>query len=220
MNKEKYSKIIDILKNDGVGILPTDTLYGLVGRAFSKKAFERIFELKKRSAKSPFIILISSIKDLELFNIKIDGDTNKILKKYWPASAKASAGNKFLADKSAGKPGKVSVVLPCDNEELSYLHRGTKTLAFRMPNKKNLLELLKKTGPLLAPSANHPGEKPALTIEEARKYFGDNIDFYVDEGRLESLPSTLIKIKNERVVILREGAVKINQRGIDKKIIQ
>ena len=204
MNKEKYSKIINILKNDGVGILPTDTLYGLVGRAFSKKAFKRIFELKKRSAKNPFIILISSIEELKLFDIKPDNFSLEVMKKYWwPTRPHRYA-------KLSGR-GKVSIVLPCDNEELSYLHRGTKTLAFRMPDKKDLLELLKKTGPLLAPSANHPGEKPALTIEEARKYFGDNIDFYVDEGKLESLPSTLIKIENEKVVVLREGAVKIKK---------
>ena len=177
--------IIGILLNDGIGILPTDTLYGLVGRAFSRKVFDRIFELKKRNSESPFIILVSSIKDLKLFDIKIDENTKKILEKYWL--------------------GKVSVVLPCNNEKLSYLHLGTKTLAFRVPDKKDLLELLKITGPLLAPSANHPGENPALTIEEARNYFGNNVDFYVDEGRLESLPSTLIKIENEKVVVLREG---------------
>lgn len=184
-----YEEATQKLLNDGIGILPTDTLYGLVGRAFSRKAFDRIFEIKKRESKSPFIILVSSIEDLKLFDVEINEETEKLLNKYWP--------------------NKVSVVLSCDNEKLSYLHLGTKTLAFRMPDKQDLLELLKITGPLLAPSANHPGEKPALTTEEANTYFGSDVDFYVDEGKLESLPSTLIKIENGKVVVLREGAVKI-----------
>lgn len=186
MNKE----IIEKLNNDGVGILPTDTLYGLVGRALSKKVFERIFNLKNRDSKKPFIILINSIEDLKLFEIEIDDETRKILEKFWP--------------------GKVSVILPCDNEKIFYLSMGTGTLAFRIPNKKDLLDLLKATGPLLAPSANPSGESPALTIEEAKEYFGSDVDFYLDEGRLESLPSTLIKIENGKIVVLREGAVYID----------
>lgn len=187
-----YKIAIEKLLNNGIGILPTDTLYGLVGRALSRESFDRIFELKKRNFQSPFIILISSLDDLKLFEIKIDKDTENILHKYWP--------------------GKISVILPCNSEKFSYLHMGTKTLAFRMPDKKDLLEFLKQTGPLLAPSANHPGEKSALTIEEARNYFGNNVDFYVDKGKLESSPSTLIKIENGKIVVLREGAV-------DKKTI-
>ncbi|MFH0969709.1 MAG: L-threonylcarbamoyladenylate synthase [Patescibacteria group bacterium] len=189
MDKIEIKKIANILLNDGIGVLPTDTLYGLVGRAFSRKAFDRIFELKKRNPKNPFIILISSIKDLDLFDIKVNENAKKMLEKYWP--------------------GKVSIILPCDNEKFSYLHMGTKTLAFRTPDKKDLLKILEKTGPLLAPSVNHPGEKEALTIEEAKKYFGSSVDFYVDEGKLESLPSTLIKIENGKIVVLREGAVEI-----------
>lgn len=178
-----YKIAIKKLLNGGVGILPTDTLYGLVGRALSRKAFDRIFELKKRNLKSPFIILISSLDDLKLFEIKINKNTENILCKYWP--------------------GKISVILNCESEKFSYLHMGTKTLAFRIPDKKDLIELLKQTGPLLAPSVNHPGEKEALTIEEAKAYFGEEVDFYLDEGKLESLPSTLIKMESGKIVVLR-----------------
>lgn len=200
MNKGKYNEIIEILKGDGVGVLPTDTLYGLVGRALSRKAFERIFKLKKRNEKSPFIILISSIRDLELFGIKPSKFELEVMEKYWPA-CNALRSN-------VGRLGKISIILLCDNEKLSYLHLGTKTLAFRMPDKRNLSELLRQVGPLLAPSANFSGRKPALTIEEARAYFNDSVDFYVDEGKLESLPSTLIEIKDGKVEVLRKGATK------------
>ena len=60
-----------IILNDGIGILPTDTLYGISGRALSVNVVERIKKIKKRSGK-PFIILVSSINDLEKFGSKPD----------------------------------------------------------------------------------------------------------------------------------------------------
>ncbi len=185
----KNQKIIKTVKNGGVGVLPTDTLYGLVGSAFSKKAVARIYRLKDRSQKKPLIILISSVDDLEPFGINLNAATEKILQKFWP--------------------GKVSVVLSCNKSGFFYLHRGTQSLAFRLPRKKSLIKILKKTGPLVAPSANPEGEEPAKNIREAKKYFESKIDFYVSGGTLDSEPSTLIEIKNKKIKILRLGAVGI-----------
>lgn len=183
------SKLVEIIKNGGVGVLPTDTLYGLVGSALNKKSVEKIYKLRKRNSGKPFIILISSLKDLNLFEIKLEKETEKLLKKLWP--------------------GKVSVILACVSKKLKYLHRGTNSLAFRIPKNKKLINLLKKTGPLAAPSANHEGKKPASTITEAKKYFGNKVDFYVDGGILKSQPSTLVEIRGGKIIVLRQGAVKI-----------
>lgn len=188
----KQINITQILKNNGVGVLATDTIYGLVGSALSKRAVERIYQLKKRTPNKPFIILISDLNDLNHFNIKIDEFTKKLLQKIWP--------------------NPISVVLSCNDKKFAYLHRGTKTLAFRIPDKPNLLKLLKSTGPLIAPSANPEGLPPAQTIKEAKKYFGDNVDFYQNEGKLISLPSTLIKIENQKIITLRQG-------GFDKNLL-
>ena len=184
----KHGNIIQILKNDGVGVMATDTIYGLVGSALSKKAVERIYKLKKRTPSKPFIILISDFNDLKFFNIKIDQFTKKLLQKIWP--------------------NPVSVILPCNDAKFAYLHRETKTLAFRIPQKPDLLELLQQTVPLVAPSANPEGLPPAQTIKEAKKYFNDQVDFYQDEGKLISEPSTLIEIKNRKTNILRQGIYK------------
>lgn len=181
---------VAILKAEGVGVIPTDTLYGLVGQALSKKAVKRIYALKGRNIKKPFIILIAAIRDLKLFNIKLDAETKNILKEIWP--------------------GKVSVILPCPEKNFFYLHRGKNTLAFRVPRKPTLQKLLKKTGPLVAPSANRESLKPAATIKEARVYFGDTVDFYVGAGkRLPLTPSSLIKIDKGRVVVKRQGAARV-----------
>ena len=70
-------KIIKILKNSGIGVLPTDTIYGLVGRALDKKTVERIYKVRKRNPKKPLIILISSLSDLKLFGVKPDKKTKR-----------------------------------------------------------------------------------------------------------------------------------------------
>lgn len=166
--------------------MPTDTLYGLVGSAFSKKAVARIYKLKKRNPKKPLIILIESFRDLARFGVKPDAKIKKILQKVWS--------------------GKISVILPCRNKKFLYLHRGINTLAFRLPAKKSLRALLRETGPLVAPSANPEGLPPARTIREAKKYFGDTVDFYIDGGTFSSQPSTLIAIKGGNITMKRRGS--------------
>jgi L-threonylcarbamoyladenylate synthase len=177
MDKEKLKKAIKILKNGGVGIMPTDTLYGLVGSVGSKKAVDRIFKLKNRSKKKKLIILISSIKDLEKFKIEHSYILKNIgtLNKFWP--------------------GKVSIVI--------------EGIAFRLPAKKSLIEILKKTGPLVAPSANPESLKPAENTKEAKKYFGSKVDFYLPGGTLKGGPSTLIKINEKREIIVLRGNIKL-----------
>lgn len=187
MNEKSLQKnIVDWLLAGQVGVLPTDTLYGVVGSALKKETVERIYAVRKRDLKKPMIILISSIKDLGLFSLEISKEQKKKLKEIWP--------------------GPVSVVLDCSAEKFFYLHRGLKSLAFRMPANEQLRSLLKKTGPLVAPSANLAGQLPAQTIAQAQKYFGDNVDFYVDGGILKAKPSTIIVLdKNGEERILRGG---------------
>lgn len=183
---EKYfsNEVIDTLKVDGVGVIPTDTIYGIVGSALNKEAVKRIKELKGRSANKPFIILIGKISDLDLFDINLNLKIKSKLKKVWPA--------------------KVSVILPCENDKFEYLHLGLKSLAFRIPDDKELRDLLSKTGPLVAPSANPEGKVPAATIADAQKYFSDLVDFYVDGEIQKSRPSKLIKFEDDgRVTVLR-----------------
>ena len=181
--------IADILCAGGVGVVPTDTIYGIVGSALNKKSVERIYHLRKRNVKKPMIVLIGDIGDLKLFGIKVDRRVRNVLKNVWP--------------------GKVSVILPLSgkrnatSDKFRYLHRETKTLAFRLPKPFWLREFLRITGPLVAPSANFAGELPAKTIAEAKRYFADKIDFYADTGRLDSKPSMLIKIERGKVIVVR-----------------
>lgn len=176
------------LKQGEIAIIPTDTIYGLSTNALLKDSVAEIYRIKGRASEKPMIILISKISDLALFNIKIDKDTKKILEKIWP--------------------GKVSIILPCNSKKFHYLHRGTDSLAFRLPAKTNLVNLLKITGPLVSTSANPEGLPPAETIAKAKEYFEKEISIYINERTLNSSPSTLIKIKDGKIEILRQGEKK------------
>ncbi len=182
MIMEVLKKYIKILRRGGIGVLPTDTIYGIVGSALNKKTIERIYKVRKRNLKKPFIILISSVKDLHKFGVNLDLKTKAICKTFWP--------------------GPVSVILPVSGKKFSYLHRGKSSLAFRLPKPRWLRNLIEKTGPLAAPSANPEGLKPASSIKEAKRYFGKTVDFYL-RGRINKKPSTLVAIKNGKVIVKR-----------------
>jgi len=173
------------LKEGKVGVLPTDTIYGICASARNKESVERVYALRGRDTDKPCIILVHSREALAEFALEVDSAIESLLSRVWP--------------------GPVSVVFECSGEQLHYLHRGTNTLCFRVPANENLRELLKQTGPLIAPSANTQGEPPAATCEEARRYFGDSVDFYVDGGEQKSEPSTVIELTPDGYQVLRKG---------------
>ena len=173
------------LREGAVGVIPTDTIYGICGSALNKKTVEKIYKLRKRNPKKPVIILIGSIGDLKEFNVKLKNWQEKILLKIWPA--------------------KISVILDCPSSKFYYLHRGTKTLSFRVPASKNLLKIISVSGPLVAPSANFEGRPPAENINEAKKYFGGEV-FYYGKRKLTGQPSTLVDLTKKPFKIIRTGA--------------
>jgi L-threonylcarbamoyladenylate synthase len=192
--KNNWPKIENLLKKDGIAVIPTDTLYGVVGKALSEKVVQRIYDLKGRDENKPLIVLITSFSDLEKFKVTLSSEQKEFLKSVWP--------------------GKVSVILPCESSQFKYVHRGTKTIAFRMVGmrNRNIYSLIKKVGPLVAPSANPQGKIPARTMGEAKKYFGSTIDVYACGGTRRSKPSTLLEYKKGTLRILRHGSVVIKEK--------
>ena len=173
-----------------IGVIPTDTVYGVVARAADQQAVARLYHLKRREAK-PGTLIAASMNQLAELGIKLR--YLNAVQQFWP--------------------GAVSVVIPC-GEELQYLHDGLRSLAMRIPANIELRNFLEQTGPLLTSSANQPGEPPANTVQEARQYFHDDVDFYIDGGDLSGqAPSTVIRMVDDAIEVLRQGAVKINENG-------
>jgi len=181
----KYpNNLVEILNSGGVVVMPTDTVYGMLGKVNDSSVVNHMYEIRKRDPSKPFIILISDIKELNFFSIIPSKEQKNLLNKYWP--------------------GPVSIIFDCPNKSLSYLHRGTNTLALRVPGDVGLRNLLKETGPLVAPSANIEKFPESENINDAKNYFGDQVDLYVDGGDIIGKPSKLIRLyKDGRVDIIR-----------------
>lgn len=177
---------ITILNNGGIGVLPTDTVYGVVAKATNKRAVELLYALKQRERK-PGTVVAGSVS--QLISLGISESYLKTGEKYWP--------------------GPLSVVLPLEGD-YDYIHQGVGTVAVRVIADEKLREILWQTGPLVTSSANHPGKPEATTVQEAIDYFGDEVDFYVDGGDLSGrAASTIIRVDGDGIEIIRDGAVKL-----------
>lgn len=186
MTSNNWQKAEQVLKKGGAIIAPTDTLYGILARAEDKKAVENVYKIKGRDENKPFIILITGIKDLNKFKIE-HSDILQNVRMF-----------------SKGK--KVSFILSCKYPEFKYLHRGTNSLAFRIVSKRNrnLFNLIKNVGPLVAPSANPQGLNPSKIIKQAKDYFGNKIELYINVGKRDARPSTIISFVDNKPKILRK----------------
>lgn len=177
-----------LLRLGTVGVLPTDTVYGLVARAADMAAVTRLYGLKQRDHKPGTIIAASTEQLIEL---GIPARYIRAVEQFWP--------------------NPVSIVLP---HTIDYLHQGLGAQPFRIPADTTLRKLLMRTGPLQTTSANQPGEPPATTVVAAKQCFGDEVDFYVDGGDLSGRESsTIIRVVDDTIDIIRPGALKITEQG-------
>lgn len=167
----RESAAADLIKAGGVGVIRTDTLYGLIARADIESAVARVYEIKTRTPSKPPIVLISDVN--QMFN-QPPHEYRSFLDKSWPG------------------PNSVIVPSPYAPE---WIDRGTNTVAYRIPAVAELVDFISKTGPLIAPSANPEGQVPAVDIDQAIDYFGDKVDFYVDGGQVAgNNPSKLYRL--------------------------
>lgn len=176
-------KLVSAILQGGVGVLPTDTLYGLVARAADPIAVERLYTLKHR-IKKPGTTIAATPE--QLIELGVDARIVAEAAQFWPAP--------------------LSIILSL-GENLTYLHQGLHESPFRIVADENLQLFLQKTGPLITSSANQPGQPPARTIAEAQMYFGDTVDFYVDAGDIgDRMPSTIARLTDSGLEVLRAGA--------------
>jgi tRNA threonylcarbamoyl adenosine modification protein (Sua5/YciO/YrdC/YwlC family) len=183
-----FDEALQILLNGGVGVLPTDTVYGLATRADNPEGVARLYALKHRERK-PGTTIAANVE--QLVALGIDEKYLRQVEKWWP--------------------NPLSVVVPT-GEHLFYLHQGLDSLPMRLPKDDALRVFLEKTGPLATSSANQPGEPESRNLEEAWDYFGNDVDFYVDGGDMSGrAPSTIIRISTTGdIEVLRQGAVTLS----------
>ena len=185
------NKSAEILKNGGVIIYPTDTLYGLGANALNEDAIIKIYKIKKQDRNKPISVIVKDIKMARKISC-VDSKVEKILNKIWP--------------------GPITVVLRKKDIISDILTGNGETVAIRIPGNEFISALMKKIDfPITATSANISGEKDLLKSEEIiTKFKSAKIkpDLFIDAGDVKnSTASTIIDLTMSVPKIIRTGIV-------------
>ncbi len=185
-NKNQIKELTELLKNDGVISVPTDTVYGICGSIKSQKAQTKLKEIKDRPVNKPFPIMCADIEQIKSIAI-VDNKSEKIIKKFMP--------------------GPITIVLRKNEKLPQYINNGKETIAIRMATSNELKELIKSLGcPIFMTSANKSGEEVCKTLEEIEKNCSD-LDGML-EGKVSfGQASTIVDCTLDEIKILREGPI-------------
>jgi L-threonylcarbamoyladenylate synthase len=181
--------VANALLADAIAACPTETFYALGAAAFSKKAVDKIYRLKRRDASKPLSVLAS---DLDMVG-----------------EIAAAPGPSFTALVGEFWPGPLTVVLPAAAGVPEFLLGPGRTIAVRIPPLAWLRALVREMSePLTATSANLSGESELADPAEVAALFGGKIDLIIDGGSTPGgLPSSIVDLSVDRPRILREGKI-------------
>lgn len=199
-NIKKAKKLLD--KNHCIAV-PTETVYGLAGNAYSDISVKRIFKMKKRPMNNPLIVHYSDINKLKE-DCHFNDNFLKLYKKF--------------------SPGPITFVLKLKRKtKISrFVTNKHKNLAVRFPKHKLFKKLLKKLDyPLAAPSANISNKLSSVKASDVKDEFGSKLKYVLDGGRCSvGLESTIISLI-DKPTILRQGGLEISkiQKNIKEKIL-
>lgn len=182
-----------ILEQDNLVAIPTETVYGLAGNAFSETAIKKIFETKNRPFFNPLIVHIHSKELLNNIAENIPAKAYLLAAAFWPGSLT------LVVKKKSNVPNLVTA--------------GKNTVAVRVPNHPLTLSLLKLLDfPLVAPSANPFGSISPTAAEHVAQYFEGSLPLILDGGICESgIESTIIGFEEDEPIVYRLGAISIEE---------
>jgi L-threonylcarbamoyladenylate synthase len=182
------TKGASIVKNGGVIVFPTDTLYGIGCDPYDEKAVEKIFKIKNRDKTNPLPILASSIIDIEKI-VLLDRNAKKLAQIYWP--------------------GALTIIVPLIDKKISdNLRAGKMSIGVRVPNNICALSLLKDCKYLTGTSANKSGEVGCKSFTEVLSSSLRGYDAILDGGEVEEgVESTIVDLTGQHPRVIREGAI-------------
>ncbi len=202
MITDNLEKAIYVLNKNELIAIPTETVYGLAGNAYSEVALKKIYQLKNRPFNNPLIVHIKSIDYLKEIALEIPEIALKLAAKFWP--------------------GPLTLVLKKQAHISDLVTAGKETVAIRMPNHKLTLELLQKLDfPLAAPSANPFGSISPTSSKHVLDYFKDKLEVILEGGNCENgLESTIIGFEDNQVILYRHGSISVEEiEGVVGKIL-
>ena len=189
-DQNETSELAEILKNDGVISVPTDTVFGVCARIASKDAHDNLVKTKNRPHDKLFPIMCADEDQIKSIAIVNDKEERLI--------------RKFM-------PGPITLVLPKQPELPEYVNNGGDTIAIRMATSKPVEDLIRKTGsPIFMSSANKSGEPTCTSLDEIEKSC-PTLDGMM-EGKVSfGKGSTIVDCTSDTIKVLREGPILLEQ---------
>ncbi|GAB6884892.1 tRNA threonylcarbamoyl adenosine modification protein [Streptococcus equinus ATCC 33317] len=177
----------EILQSGGAVILPTETVYGLFAQAMNEDAVEHVYQLKRRPKEKAMNLNVADYETILAFS----KNQPSYLKKIYDT---------FL-------PGPLTIILQANDRVPAWINSGLSTIGFRIPKHPQTLELIKKTGPLIGPSANISGQESGKIFADIKKQFGNSVTGLSDDVALTGVDSTILDLSGDSARILRQGAI-------------
>jgi L-threonylcarbamoyladenylate synthase len=176
------------VKNGGLVVLPTDTVYGIGADAFDSSAVAALLSAKGRGRDMPVGVLVGSWHTIDGLALMVPQSTRDLIRAFWP--------------------GALSLVVRQAPSLQWDLGDARGTVMLRMPLHPVAIELLREVGPMAVSSANVSGRSPAVDASEARNQLGDLVDVYLDAGpAAQQAASTILDLTGPEPRILRSGPV-------------
>ena len=193
LNPLTLSQVAQQLKSGLPAIFPTDTVYACGCVATDTNALIKLYQVRQRQDQKPLQVHISDPLELSSIVIQTNELAKKLIAQYWPGPLTLVFNRQPKAFPDIIAPGLDTIAVRCPSNRLE----------------RELINLVQQ--PLVAPSANPPGQPPALTVQEAYLYFGESISAYLDGGHSQTTEvSTIIDVTTEVPKILRKGVLDIN----------
>ena len=180
-------KIEKTLEAGGAVVLPTETVYGLFAQALNEEAVERVYELKRRPRDKALNLNVASLEEIYAFSKN-------------QASCLEQLYKAFL-------PGPLTIILQANDRVPAWINSDMETVGFRIPNHPVTLDLIRKYGPLIGPSANLSGKASGTSFQQIMMDFQDEISGVEDDASLTGQDSTILDLSGEKALILRQGAI-------------
>ncbi len=180
------ARAVEMLRDDGVVVYPTDTVYGLGCDITSKRGVERIVRVKGRDPKKPMSFVCADLTHISRY-ARVSNFAYRILKRFLP--------------------GGYTFVLEASREVPKLLLTKQKTVGIRVPDHAVALALVRELdNPILSTSANRTGGEPLNDPKEIQDVLGKEVDAILECGVLPRVPSTVVSLVDDRVEVLRQGA--------------
>ena len=185
-NENEIDELVYILKNDGVISVPTDTVYGLCGKIDSKKAYEKLLDIKERPINKAFPIMCADEKQVRKIGI-VDKNVEKLISEFMP--------------------GPITLILERNENLEDYITNGKNTIAVRIATTKALVEIIRKVGtPIFMTSANKSGEPECKNIAEIEK-LSPLLDGILYGKYSFGKASTIVDCRFGEIKIIRKGPI-------------